>query len=163
MGAVTRCYIGLGSNLDDPFAQVTAACSQLQRLSISGEIRRSSLYRSAPMGPAGQADYCNAVAELESALAAVPLLAALRSLEDAAGRRRDGPRWGARTLDLDLLLYGQQRISEPQLQVPHPHMTERNFVMRPLAELAPSLPIPGKGRCAELADALGWQGLALWV
>lgn len=162
MGAGTRCFIGLGSNLADPYAQLQAAFGRLEALSASGSIRRSSIYRSAPMGPAGQADYCNAAAEFPCLLSAQALLEQLRGIEDAAGRRRDGPRWGARILDLDLLLYGQQQISQARLQVPHPHMSERNFVMRPLAELAPDLQIPDHGRCAELADALGWQGLALW-
>jgi len=148
-------YIGLGSNLDDPAAQLRGALAGLARLPQTRLIARSAMYRNPPMGPSGQPDFVNAVAGLLTTLPATGLMRALRSIEDAHGRRRDGPRWGPRTLDLDLLLYGSLRLETEALILPHPGMAERPFVLIPLLELAPGLRIPGGAMIAALAAAAG--------
>ncbi len=141
MPEAIRCYIGLGSNLDEPRNHVRRALQELAALPASRLLARSSLYRSDPMGPPGQPDYINAVALLESTLDAHSLLDELLALEQIHQRVRH-ERWGPRTLDLDLLLYGEQQIASERLSVPHPGMHERNFVLWPLAELAPELQLP---------------------
>lgn len=153
-------YIGLGSNLDRPVEQLRRALQALDRLPESRLVARSRFYRSRPMGPSGQPDYVNAVAKLDTALAPLRLLNELQAVELGQGRRRDGQRWGARTLDLDLLLYGEQRIDLPRLQVPHPGLASREFVLFPLLEIAgPDLPIPDLGRLGELAARCPCNGL----
>ncbi|MBN8430713.1 2-amino-4-hydroxy-6-hydroxymethyldihydropteridine diphosphokinase [Microbulbifer salipaludis] len=137
-----RCYIGLGSNLDDPAAQLRRALEQIQGIPQTTLCASSAFYASAPIGPGEQPDYVNAVAELDTDLAAEALLDALQAIENSHGRERT-LRWGARTLDLDILLYGDQQIDTVRLQVPHPRIAERNFVLEPLAELAPALILPG--------------------
>jgi len=151
-------WIGLGSNLDDPCGQVNSAFAELGQLPQSRLKACSGLYRSAPMGPPDQPDYINAVAALETGLSAEALLTALQSIEQAHRRVR-GEHWGPRTLDLDILLYGDEVIDRPQLTVPHPGIGERNFVLAPLAELAPALSIPGLGVVKVLRDAAGDAGL----
>jgi 2-amino-4-hydroxy-6-hydroxymethyldihydropteridine diphosphokinase len=153
-------YVGLGSNLDEPVAQVQRAFAALEALPQTRLVARSSLYRSPPMGPPDQPDYVNAVAALLTALPAADLLAALQSIEDAQGRRRDGPRWGPRTLDLDLLLYGELAVNSDRLVLPHPGLAERAFVLVPLLEVAPGLRIPGGPSVAQLASRVGAGGLA---
>jgi 2-amino-4-hydroxy-6-hydroxymethyldihydropteridine diphosphokinase len=139
-------YIGVGSNLQDPRAQVSEALEALGKLPRTHCRARSSLYTSPPMGPPDQPEYVNAVACLATALPAMELLSALRAVERAHGRVRDGVRWGPRTLDLDILTYGDERIATPELRVPHPGIPERAFVLYPLAEIAPpDLEIPGMG------------------
>jgi 2-amino-4-hydroxy-6-hydroxymethyldihydropteridine diphosphokinase len=146
------CYIGLGSNLGDPVAQVRSALAQLAAAEGVDVAAVSRLYSSKPMGPKDQPDYVNAVACLHTTLAAHDLLHVLFAVEKAHGRVRDAAlRWGPRTLDLDLLLYGQETIATPELQVPHPGICERSFVILPLAELAPDLVFPN-GR--SLQDCL---------
>jgi 2-amino-4-hydroxy-6-hydroxymethyldihydropteridine diphosphokinase len=139
--AQLRAWIGLGSNLEDPLAQVSTALQELKLLPDSTLAARSSLYRSDPVGPPGQPDYINAVAALDTRLEPEALLDALQAIEQMHQRVRK-IHWGPRTLDLDLLLYGDQVISTPRLTVPHAYMTERNFVLWPLAELAPELILP---------------------
>lgn len=136
-----RAWIGLGSNLEDPLAQVSTALQELTQLPDTTLAARSSLYRSDPVGPPGQPDYINAVAALDTRLEPEALLDALQAIEQMHQRVRK-IHWGPRTLDLDLLLYGDQVISTPRLTVPHAYMTERNFVLWPLAELAPELILP---------------------
>ncbi|AMX01884.1 2-amino-4-hydroxy-6-hydroxymethyldihydropteridine diphosphokinase [Microbulbifer thermotolerans] len=136
-----RVFIGLGSNLAEPIQQLRHALASIAKIPQTELLRCSSFYRSAPVGPGDQPDYINAVAELETELAALQLLEQLQRIENAQGRERT-VRWGARTLDLDILLFGPQRIDEPRLQVPHPRMAERNFVLLPLAELEPDLQLP---------------------
>ncbi|GMG86425.1 2-amino-4-hydroxy-6-hydroxymethyldihydropteridine diphosphokinase [Biformimicrobium ophioploci] len=136
-----RAFIGLGSNLEQPRQQLLSACEAMDRIPHTHLLRRSPLYRSAPVGPEGQPDYVNAVAELETALEPEALLDALQAIEQAHGRVRT-LRWGARTLDLDILLYGDGIIDSERLQVPHPRIPERNFVLQPLADLAPDLYLP---------------------
>ena len=143
-------YIGLGSNLADPAAQVEAGLRALARLPKTRLVAHSRLYRSAPWGRADQPEFVNAVIQLETALEPRELLDHLLGIERGAGRERDGTRWGPRILDLDILAYAQRRVAEPGLQVPHPHLHERAFVLVPLAEIAPDLHIPGRGRVADL-------------
>ena len=150
--ASTKAFIGLGANLGDPEAQVRRALTALAELPGTRLLAASSLYRSAPVGVIAQPDFINAVAEAQTTLTARALLEALLAAERRFGRRRDFP--GApRTLDLDLLLYGDRVIAEPGLVVPHPHMHERGFVLAPLAEIAPDIAIPGKGRAGALLAA----------
>jgi len=144
---VTLAYIGIGSNLEDPQTQVAQAFDELARLARTRLSARSSLYRSAPLGYAAQPDFINAVAELDTALGARELLAELQGIEARHGRQRSFAN-APRTLDLDLLLYGDTRIDEPHLVVPHPRMHERAFVLRPLVEIAPQALIPGRGSAA---------------
>jgi 2-amino-4-hydroxy-6-hydroxymethyldihydropteridine diphosphokinase len=143
-------YIGLGSNLADPHAQVEAGIRALSKLPKTRLIARSRLYRSAPWGRPDQPEFVNAVVRLESALEPRELLDHLLEIERAAGRERDGTRWGTRVLDLDILAYAQRRVAEPGLQVPHPHLHERAFVLVPLVEIAPDLHIPGRGSVVGL-------------
>lgn len=131
-----RVYIGLGSNLDDPRQQLESALQSLEQLPATDLVAVSSFYTSDSLSP-GQPRYTNAVAALDSTLEPVALLDALQSIENAQGRVRK-ERWGARTLDLDILLYGDQVIDEPRLKVPHYHMQARPFVLYPLAELVPA-------------------------
>jgi 2-amino-4-hydroxy-6-hydroxymethyldihydropteridine diphosphokinase len=136
---VTIAYVGIGSNLQDPRAQVRAAFQELDRLPHTRLVRKSSLYRSAPAGYAAQPDFINAVAQLETGLPAERLLAELQEVEARHGRQRSFAN-APRTLDLDLLLYGDARIDSPGLTVPHPRMHDRTFVLKPLLEIAPHLP-----------------------
>jgi len=145
-----KVYIGLGSNLADPRAQVEHALSALADLPQTRLLRRSRLYRSAPWGRADQPEFVNAVAGLQTELTPRELLDALLAIERKAGRERNATRWGPRVLDLDILVYGDQSIDEPGLHVPHPHLHERAFVLLPLAEIAPDLAVPGRGRVAQL-------------
>jgi 2-amino-4-hydroxy-6-hydroxymethyldihydropteridine diphosphokinase len=147
-----RAYVGLGSNLDDPAGQVRRALAALAELPDTRLAARSRLYRNPPMGPQDQPDYVNAVCALDTALAAATLLEALHGVERAHGRVRDGRRWGPRTLDLDLLVYDTAEIATPGLQVPHPDIAERAFVLVPLAEIAPALDVPGLGLVTALLE-----------
>lgn len=151
-------YIGLGSNLEDPQAQVCTALDELQALPRTELDLASSLYRSAPMGPQDQPDYINAVARLRTALEARELLLALQAVERAHGRTR-ARHWGPRTLDLDILLYGELEIDSEDLHLPHPGIAERNFVLYPLAEIEPWLNIPGQGSLPDLLNNCSTQGL----
>lgn len=153
MSAVVA-YIGLGSNLDTPVNHVELAIEQIGQIAGAVLTQRSRLYRTAPWGVLDQPDFINAVCEVETTLDARLLLDELLSIERAHGRVRDGSQWGPRTLDLDLLLFGGQRIEEPGLCVPHPRIAARAFVLAPLAELSPGLHIPGQGRIDALLAAL---------
>lgn len=132
------CYIGLGSNLENPVNQLRQALQALARLPLSHLVSASSLYATPPVGPQDQPDFINAVAALETRLSPLALLDQLQALEQRHRRRRQR-HWGPRTLDLDLLLYAQQLCTSPRLRVPHQHMHERAFVLVPLHELAPTL------------------------
>lgn len=151
--------IGLGANLDDPAAQVEYALAELDRLPATRLVARSSLYASAPVGYVDQPDFINAVAQVETALAPRALLAALLDIEHRHGRERSF-RNAPRTLDLDLLLYGNAHFHEDGLTLPHPRMTERGFVLLPLLEIAPDTIIPGRGRAADWLDACADQSVA---
>ncbi len=150
--AAVRAYVGVGSNLDDPLRRVGRAFAALAELRDTRCVARSSLYRSPALGDAPQPEYINAVALLETRLSALELLDELLAVEARHGRvRRPGERWGPRTLDLDLLLYGAHRYSDPRLTVPHPEMVRRDFVLYPMSEIDPGLVIPGVG---SLRDCL---------
>jgi len=142
-------YIGLGSNLENPLQQIKTAIEDLQSVADINIVSVSSLYQSPPMGPADQPDYINAVLALETSLNPHQLLDALQSVEQLHGRVRKR-HWGERTLDLDILLYGDQILDDERLQVPHPGMRERAFVLYPLAEIAPDIHIPGIGALQEI-------------
>jgi 2-amino-4-hydroxy-6-hydroxymethyldihydropteridine diphosphokinase len=158
--AWTPAYVALGSNLDDPGAQVARAFDALESLRGTRLVARSPLYRSAPLGPVAQPDFVNAVGGLLTQLAPRALLDALKSLEAALGREAPVVRWGPRRIDLDLLVHGTARVDEPGLSVPHPGLAERAFVLRPLADVAPDLEVPGLGRVRSLADRVDASGLA---
>ena len=145
-----RAYSGIGSNLNEPVAQVQEALGELEMLPDTIRVSTSSLYRGKPMGPVDQPDYVNAVAGIDTLLSAGELLQAMRRIEDLQGRERQGEQWGPRILDLDLLLYGNSMIDTPDLMVPHPGMHERDFVIVPLAEIAGNLNIPGRGQLSVL-------------
>lgn len=144
-------YIGIGSNLDDPVSQVKSAFSLLDELPGCHVLRTSSLYRSAPFGGVQQADFVNAVAVLETAVPPAILLSCLKELERSRGRDFSAERWGPRSIDLDILLYGDERVDMDELQIPHPGIAERNFVLLPLREVAAELVIPGLGLVADIA------------
>lgn len=147
-------YIGLGSNLGEPPQQLLQAIEELAGLPETSLVARSGLYRSEPLGPGDQPEYLNAVAELRTQLPAESLLEKLFEIEIRHGRRRTPRRWEARTLDLDLLLYGQAVLNTPHLQVPHPGLAQRSFVLYPLLEIAgPDLYVPGQGRLGSLCEA----------
>jgi len=136
---VTVAYVGIGSNLDEPRRQVLEAFSELDQLPHTRVVKKSSLYRSAPMGHAGQPDFINAVAQLETGLPAERLLAELQEVERRHGRERSFPN-APRTLDLDILLFGNAALQSGVLTIPHPRMHQRAFVLKPLLEIDPQLP-----------------------
>ncbi len=158
MGRGVDAFVGLGSNLGDRRAELERALAEIAALSDTTLLARSSFYESAPLD-AGGGDYLNAAARVKTTLPAQALLHALRAIEDRHGRTRPYPN-APRTLDLDLLLYGQARQASAELEVPHPRLHERAFVLRPLAEIAPGLRIPGLGEVEVLLRALGAQRVA---
>jgi len=144
-------YIGLGSNLDNPARQVESAFELLANIPRTRIVQRSALYRSAPFGGIEQPDFVNAVATLLTQMDAGELLLELQRIEQDCGRDRSAVRWGPRVLDLDLLVYSNQRIEDDDLTIPHPGIGERNFVLLPLGDVAPELVIPGLGRLANIS------------
>jgi len=154
-----RAYIGLGSNLANPRAQVEQAFAELVELPKSTLLSRSSLYTSTAVGPGEQPDYINAVALLETELSPLALLDALQEIEQGHRRVRI-EHWGPRTLDLDILLLDQQTIDSERLKVPHPYLTQRNFVLYPLADIAPELLLPDGKSLQELIAQCPRAGLA---
>lgn len=149
---MTLAYVGLGSNLGDREALIRRAAEAI------GAVRLSTIRETEPWGLAEQPPFLNAAAELETALPARELLDRLLDVERQLGRKRDGARWGPRTIDLDLLLYGEEVIDEPGLRVPHPYLLERRFVLEPLAELVPARRIPGNGTVSEALAGLQSAG-----
>jgi 2-amino-4-hydroxy-6-hydroxymethyldihydropteridine diphosphokinase len=145
---VTLAYIGLGSNLGEREQLIRRAAD------LIGALRLSTVIETEPWGYADQPRFLNAVAELETGLTPRQLLDHLLDVERRLGRERIGHQWGPRTIDLDLLLYGDETIDEPGLVVPHPRLLEREFVLQPLAELVPSRKIPGNGTVAEALAGL---------
>ena len=142
--AAVKAFIGIGANLGEPEVQVRRAFAALEAIPQTRLLAASSLYRSSPLGYAAQADFVNAVAAVETESGARLLLEELLSIEARSGRTRDFPN-APRTLDLDLLLYGDRVVAQPGLVVPHPRMHQRAFVLAPLAEIAPDAIVPGKG------------------
>lgn len=148
---ITRAYVGLGSNLDAPEQQIERALDALAtRVPQTQLLRTSRRYRTLPWGIAEQPAFVNAVAEVATSLPPRDLLEALLMLERVQGRHRDGARWGPRTIDLDLLVYGDLRAEWPGLMLPHPRLAERAFVLVPLADLDADLVIPGVGAVRDL-------------
>ena len=155
---MNTAYVALGANIGDPTATVLAAFAALSNLADSRVVHTSSLYRTAPVGLKNQPDFINAVVALETGLAPESLLDALLDLEARFGRvRRD--RNGPRTLDLDLLLYNDIELDLPRLILPHPRLHLRAFVLQPLAEIAPTLVVPGRGSVAAWLPAVANQGI----
>ena len=152
-------YIGLGSNLATPAAQINSARQAINALEGVQEKAFSSLYRSPPMGPQDQPDYVNAVMAVVTDMRVISLLRCLQTIELEQGRVRKNERWGPRTLDLDMLLYGNQLIDIPDLIVPHYGLAERAFVLYPLQEIAPLINIPGKGDIVDLIKQCPLDGL----
>ncbi len=146
---MTTAYIGLGSNLSEPIEQVRNAVKQIEKIAQSQVTAVSSLYLSKPMGPQDQNDYINAIIALNTSLSAIELLNALQAIENEAGRVRKENRWGARILDLDIILFGNEVINSERLTIPHYGMAEREFVLLPLVEIAPSLQLPN-GKSVKL-------------
>jgi 2-amino-4-hydroxy-6-hydroxymethyldihydropteridine diphosphokinase len=156
----TIVYLGLGSNLGQPIQQVKSALPAIARLPDTHLQAVSALYLTPPLGPRNQPDYVNAVARLETGLRPAALLAALKAIEGARGRRPGGQRWGPRVLDLDILLYGQAVIDEARLRVPHRELARRAFVLVPLADVAPSdLRIPEVGTLSHCLNACRCDGI----
>ena len=149
-------YVAFGSNLNDPVSQLRTGALALGKLPGTRLVRGSSLYRSAPVGLTDQPDFINAVCEIDPALTARKLMQALLDIETANGRVRAVP-GGPRTLDLDLLLYGETVCHEAGLSLPHPRLHARAFVLYPLAEIAPGLSIPGRGRVEALLAGCAGQ------
>lgn len=150
-------FVGLGSNLNEPAQQISSACAALRQIAIGQSLRVSSMYSSVAVGPP-QPDYLNAVAHFSTQLEPLALLDALQQIELTQGRVRS-IHWGPRTLDLDILLIDDLQLDIPRLQVPHPFMRQRNFVLIPLFELAPDLQLPGGDKVADLVQQIGAAGL----
>jgi 2-amino-4-hydroxy-6-hydroxymethyldihydropteridine diphosphokinase len=155
---LATAYVALGSNLQDPTAHVSAGVEELAMLPDTRLARVSSLYRSAPVGYLDQPDFINAVAQIETDLTPRALLDQLLAIERRYGRVRDFPN-APRTLDLDILLYGECIVEEAGLAIPHPRMHERAFVLVPLAEIAHDAVIPGRGSASELLARIDAGGL----
>lgn len=154
-----QAAIGLGGNLGDAAATLREALHALDQLPGTRLLRASPLYRTPAWGKTDQPDFVNAAALVETTLGARALLDALLEVERRFGRRREaGPQWGPRLIDLDLLLYGDQAVDEPGLRVPHPHLHERAFALLPLADIAPDMPVPGRGPVAALLSQLDATG-----
>ena len=157
---MTRAFIGLGSNQGDVHRQLDQALAALAELPRSLLIRCSPRYWTTPVGDPDQPEFLNAVAEIDTALEPLDLLRRMQSIENDLGRVRDlDRRWGARTIDLDLLLFGHAVIRHADLVVPHPRMARRAFVLKPLADLVPRLEVPGLARVAELLGDLDARGV----
>jgi 2-amino-4-hydroxy-6-hydroxymethyldihydropteridine diphosphokinase len=155
---MTITYIGLGSNLKQPARQLSCALDALDRLPATRLRQSSPFYRSTAIGPGEQPDYINAVAQLDTDLESTALLQQLQAIEQAHGRQRL-LRWGPRTLDLDILLYADLIMETPALQLPHPRIAERNFVIAPLYDICPELVLPGGTSLRSLLDSVNQDGL----
>jgi 2-amino-4-hydroxy-6-hydroxymethyldihydropteridine diphosphokinase len=151
---VTRAYVGLGANLGDREAMLRSALEQLAAEPGIEVVAVSKLRDTDPVGITDQPRFLNAAAAVETGLSAHDLLDRLRGIERRLGRTREGPRFGPRTIDLDLLLYGDEQIDEPGLEVPHPRLHERLFALEPLADLDPDLVVPGRGALADIVAGL---------
>lgn len=154
-------FIGLGANLNAPEQQIINALKALAKLPKTDLVNYSSLYASKPLGPKEQPDYVNAVAQLDTALSPLKLLKCLQHIEQHQGRVRKSERWGARTLDLDIILFGQHIIQSEELTVPHYHYQHREFVLYPLSELVPDLILPDGSSLASLLQKIHRNGLTL--
>jgi 2-amino-4-hydroxy-6-hydroxymethyldihydropteridine diphosphokinase len=154
-------YVGVGSNVEGPRVQVLKAVEALRGLPATKVVLVSRLYATKPFGPVAQPDFVNAAVGVLTQLEARALLDALKAIETTFGRPAVHEKWGPRVIDLDLLVYGRERIAEPGLTVPHPGIPERNFVLYPLADIAPDLDVPGLGRVAALRERVAPDGVRL--
>lgn len=155
---MSRAWIGLGGNLDDPATRLQRTVARLGHVPASRLVRSSGLYGSRPVGPADQPDFINAVAELDTDLSPLRLLDELQGLEQQAGRVRTR-QWGERTLDLDILLFDDRVVDTARLRIPHPELANRGFVLVPLAEIAPVIRLPDGRRVDTLRAACDDQGV----
>ena len=154
-----EAWLGLGSNLQQPVDQLRQALKRLSETKGITLKKVSSFYSTPPWGDEEQDDFVNAVAQIETSLEPVPLLHALQSIEDVMGRERSDRRWGPRLIDIDLLLYADQVFHSAELELPHPRIQERAFVLLPLSELDEKLNIPGYGRVGTLLSVLDCSGI----
>ena len=154
-----KAWLGLGSNLRQPVSQLKDAMGRLGLVDGIEILKASGLYRTPPWGDDQQDDFINAVVQIQTELGPVPLLYALQSIENEMGRQRTGRRWGPRLIDIDLLLYGDQQFQSEELELPHPRMHERAFVLIPLCELDKTVTIPGHGEAEELLKQLDSRGI----
>jgi 2-amino-4-hydroxy-6-hydroxymethyldihydropteridine diphosphokinase len=152
-------YVGVGSNLSDPRAQVTRALAALGRLAGCRLVASSPLYRTQPLGEVVQPAFVNAVAGLLTQLAPEELLTSLRNLERELGREAPRERWGPRLIDLDLLVVGRETRATESLSLPHPGISARDFVLYPLGDIAPDLEVPGVGRVSDLRNRVANRGI----
>ncbi len=153
-------YVAIGSNLNHPQARVLEAFARLAALHTVRSVLRSRLYESRPMGPQDQPNFVNAAAGLLTQAGPRELLDDLLAVEQAMGRNRQ-QRWGPRVIDLDLIWMLGETVDEPGLTVPHPGVSMRNFVLYPLADIAPALVIPGHGKVSELLNSIGGDGISV--
>ena len=154
-----KAWLGLGSNLQQPVSQLKDALRRLGQLEGIEILEVSGFYRTPPWGDDQQDDFINAVVRIETDLGPVPLLHALQSIENEMGRQRSGRRWGPRLIDIDLLLYGDQQVQSEELELPHPRMHERAFVLIPLCEIDKTVTIPGYGGAELLLKQLDSSGI----
>ena len=152
-------YVALGSNLSEPGRQIEAAFVELRQLADTRLVARSALWKNPPLGPQHQPDFVNAAAGLLTTREPRDFLAALKDIERRMGRAPPAVRWGPRVIDLDLLVFGDRRVDEPGLALPHPGLPERNFVLYPLAEFAAELWVPGHGRVRTRQRRVTGEGL----
>ncbi|MCZ6802911.1 MAG: 2-amino-4-hydroxy-6-hydroxymethyldihydropteridine diphosphokinase [Proteobacteria bacterium] len=157
---MTIAYIGLGSNMDSPRQHITTAIQSLGEIQSTRIVIVSSLYKSKPMGPQNQGDYINAVVQIETEMGPTELLDCLQAIENEHGRVRV-EHWGPRTIDLDILMFGNEIIQNDRLTVPHPEITNRPFVIVPLAEIDPACVIPEEGLVSDLILRIDQDGLEL--
>ncbi|MDA0148643.1 2-amino-4-hydroxy-6-hydroxymethyldihydropteridine diphosphokinase [Vibrio sp. LaRot3] len=156
-------YIAIGSNLADPVGQANDAIEALKSIPRSEFLCASQLYSSTPMGPQDQPDYINAVAAIKTELTPLELLDCTQAIELEQGRVRKDERWGPRTLDLDIILYGNEVMDSERLTIPHYGMREREFVLYPLAEIAPNLQLPDGTELQQLLTQVDRNGLRIWL
>lgn len=157
-----RVYLALGSNLADPLHQVQSALNALAAIPDTTLVATSSLYRTPPYGPPDQPDFLNAAVALDTQLDAGSLLNHTQRIELEQGRIRKAHRWGPRTLDLDIMLFGEQTLSTPRLTVPHYDMHNRAFMLLPLLEISPELCLPDGTRLADILATLDSSGIRHW-
>lgn len=157
---MTIVYIGLGSNLGSPRRHIISAIQSLGEIQFTSVTSSSSLYKSKPLGTQNQDDYVNAVVKIETDLEGIELLDCLQAIENDHGRVRN-ERWGPRTLDLDILMFGDDVIQNDRLTVPHPELTKRSFVLVPLVEIDAACVIPGKGLVSDLLMLVDQDGLEI--
>lgn len=155
---MTIAFLGLGSNLDSPLNQLINAVQAIEIIPSTSLIQTSSFYKNRPVGPRDQPDFLNAVASIDTGLSPDGLLDYLQDIEVQQGRKRN-IHWGARTLDLDILLFGSEVINTTRLVIPHPEMHRRAFVLQPLYEIAPDLVIPGQGPLKNLVRYINTDGM----